>query len=348
MKDKKKILKRFERLSQEDYEELAQEIDSERDKKKQDFLKELTYLYLSYLEQIKERISIFLIQYANSDGVVDVVSSKKLLKESELTELKKRIKKIINQAKKDGVEFDKDLSDQLNKILKVKSITRLTGLLYEIKATIELLYGNVTKLYTKLNKNVIKYVHARTLYFIFKTAKTGNKNKILTEEQLNYILQKTWRRDSMTYEKAIWNKKRNLQWDIDNKITQGVHFGAGYTYYEEVLDKLTRNNLGYFKSTTNTDLSDYTTETVKEVGEDLGITQVMYVAVMDDVTTPECAEMNGTVMNIEDAVAWENAPPLHYGCRCVLVLLVKEIDSLTGEEYEYFDDSFDSWYDGYL
>jgi SPP1 gp7 family putative phage head morphogenesis protein len=64
----------------------------------------------------------------------------------------------------------------------------------------------------------------------------------------------------------------------------------------------------------------------------MGVKGAQWSAVMDDHTCPLCEELDGKTLSVDNPDFDIFRPPLHYGCRCILVFIGKDN---TGEEYDW-------------
>ena len=71
-----------------------------------------------------------------------------------------------------------------------------------------------------------------------------------------------------------------------------------------------------------TELTRIQNQAAKDTYEAAGVDYYEYLAVEDDRTSEECAELNGKQFRFCNAVVGVNFPPMHPNCRCTIIPLV--------------------------
>jgi len=68
-------------------------------------------------------------------------------------------------------------------------------------------------------------------------------------------------------------------------------------------------------------MTSVTSEADDKSMEDAGFEHYRYVATLDEVTCPICGSVDNKVFPIKESEAGDNAPPMHYNCRCRKVVV---------------------------
>lgn len=325
------ILERLNSFDDEYWEKRFESIQTEHDKKTDELIDEMLYLFSLTQEQILTLIAAYITKYG-FDNEIDYYENLKKINRSELREAKGDLDIVQAQLDLEGLEFDKDIQKQI-KDLSTKT-TRLDTLKLRIRAKVFYLYSVLNKRIYQHMEDITEDSYYRSTYEVYKAAGYGTETKELEELTLATLLAQAWRSTGETFDDAIWRYGRSFGGELNHLfgklITQKV-------FIDEVdtnIDKLFRSKQNELKRNVITDSTFFETQGNSESFTTLDIEECVYRAILDDRTCETCSAMDGTVIPVDNIIPWENAPPIHNNC--VLpdtVIAAPDCQALTRSEY---------------
>ncbi len=224
--------------------------------------------------------------------------------------LKSFVKKIIAETEPIVEDMFEDLYDQLakKKVIEKQDLSRIDALkLFGLKKLQLILKRNFRRLYSDA-KDIAKTE--------VRKEKTDYEANIPSDEFLSFVEQETY--------KYIGDYSYSITKLAKDKIIQAIKDGMPLSSVVGILDddgkKLSDVSLERYARTKTTEVFN---RGRMEYFESTGIVAAyQYSAILDDVTSEICGELNGLIFNKEDAPV----PPLHFNCRSILVPITKYED----------------------
>lgn len=340
-KQQQEILEKIKKLPQTYWEKRFEKIQANHDEATEDLMNEIKYLFSLTQEQILTLIAAYIAKYGE-DNEVDYYQNLIPITRSELREIKDDLDILTAQLILEGLDFDKDIKKQI-KDLSTKT-TRIDGMKLRIRAKVFYLYSIVNKRVYDYMGSTAEDSYYRSVYEVYKAAGYGKERKDLEDLTLATLLAEVWRSTGETFDDAIWRYGRSFGGELNNL------FGRLIATPKIDVSDVQAQLLKKFKTKQNelnrniiTDTTFFETRGFQEGYVTLEVNEVIYTAIQDEKTCETCGSLDGTVIPVDSIVPFENAPPIHSNCRCVLVGVITAVNWLTGEVHE-IEDTFDEWY----
>lgn len=334
-------------LPEEYWRERFEDIDLIRQAKNDKEVANFFILAIELEEKLSDLIASYFGKYSEED-VIDFKTFTEDLTDTEKESLINSLNQNLEEAKKIGITFDRDISSEIEG-LKKKDISRLDALILRAKSEIELLYGKYEKYMTDHFVDTIEDLYYGTLYEVYHAAGyTPSKQDKLDLSVLTAILNMSWRATNETFDEVLWRYKRTFEFDIGNILKQRAYLGATFTLTTDDINRVFNRIKNELKRLLNTDSTYFSTLAQKEGYEYLYIDKVVYTAIHDERLCSTCADLDRTEIDVDSIMSWVNAPPIHYFCRCVLIPIIVALNYLTGEVEELEGDDMAEWFDLYV
>lgn len=339
-KKRDEVLKKIKALDNKYWEKRFEKIQTDHDKDAEDLINEIAYLFSLTQEQVLTIIAAYITRYG-FDNEIDYYQNLKKINRSELTEAKADLEIIQSQLDIEGLEFDKDIQNQI-KALSTKT-TRIDTLKLRIRSKIFYLYNVVNKRVYEFMEETIDDSYYRSTYEVYRAAGYGSDTKVLEEYTIAALLAQSWRSTEETFDSAIWRYGRSFGGELNSLF--GKHL-LSQIFIDEVdfdVSKMFTSKENELKRNIITDQTFFETLGNKESFTNLDVEECIYTAVLDERTCSTCGELDGTIIPVDSIASWENAPPIHPWCRCTLTPIVDKTDFLSGDVYK-IEDNYDDWY----
>lgn len=351
----KAILKRLEGLDLNYWKRRFEVHDKRRLKKNRDTESIILFLLDECLEDIYEFIYSFYGRYAEGGIVPSEVASLRM-NSTELASLLKYLNGLIEQAGGEGIEFDRDLLDDIELLGQMDSPTRIEGLIIKIRSRIEYAYGTIENRLVNHFKETVDDAYYTSVYEIFSATGYGTKDMDYVkvseqdnlEEAIPLILLLSWRSSNEAFDDVVWRQKRMLQEEAQKEVKQASYLKRPAVELLENTSSLFRRENNSLKRLVQTDSTFYSTESQVNAFYDTNVEECLYCTIDDERRTEICAEADGNIIPVDDIEPWVNAPPLHYNCRSWLTPIIKDVGFLDGDTYEMEGMDFDTWYDTWV
>lgn len=135
----------------------------------------------------------------------------------------------------------------------------------------------------------------------------------LTDEKIEKIINRRWY--GANYRERIERNMKRLQSNITKSVVSSFISGLSedeeWEEVGEIIEDAIRNSRLLIR--TETSLAANTADL--EAYHRMGIEKYRYCAILDERTSIMCAEMDGSIIPVKDAVIGVNYPPLHPWCR---------------------------------
>ena len=284
--------------------------------REQRLLKELFALYEDAYKDTQEKLFAFYVKYGDEKGL-SYKDAKKSLKAIELKECSNRIKRLsdlknnIDTSTPYGKERAKQIQKEIQLLRSRGIVTREMALMDSINEKwIQVAY----KIDVKLG-DLIKETYKREYQDSLREAGVS-PIRISDKTMESAILVPTF---GEHFSERVWKNKDKIVTFARTEIRKGLVEGTnvrktakklekqmGVSNYEAMRLVVTENAI----ARTNGSLEGYRESRVVE--------KVIVIPVGDKRTCPECMDLDGVVIPLEQAIVGVNVPPIHPKCRCAV------------------------------
>lgn len=313
----------------------------EQEEEKKRFLKRVDQLYEGTKDQVETEIDAFLDRYFKNMTAI-YSNLKKKLNEEELRKFKKRINKYyLKMASFGKKEYNSNYK------AKLKEFSDRVSVSYEDEITIiinQIMFELLNNLII-LFKDYLMNIYANSYYHSVYTidVNTNLKDQLfaidfdyiegqITKEWLgNNYINRLIIRTNMTLTQMLQNtfsyfmlaKKFDLVKELSNKL--------------EVHKTSTNNNGSYEIANTSTDFI-VNLAILQSFRKTNVIDSFEFSAIIDEVTSDICLDMDGRIFKLSEAKLGINIPPLHNHCRSIIIPKISDDKIYNREDYLEFED----------
>lgn len=274
-------------------------------------------------KEIEQEISVWYQRFATNNNIT-LDDAKKLLKASELKELKWDINEYIKYGKENSLN-PKWLQELENASAKFH-ISRLEALKLQTRQTIEALYNNEEKIVNTMVERVYSEGYYHSMYEIQKGFNIGWDIGTIDQNKLQKIISKPWATDGKNFSDRIWQSKGQLIEDLYSELTRTCILGKAPDDAIRRISKRFNTSKAQAGRLIMTEQAFFSSVVQKEVFNELDVEQYEIVATLDNRTSEICQDMDGHTFDMKDYVEGVTAPPFHPNCRTTTV--------------PYFDDEY--------
>lgn len=273
--------------------------------------------YQKALDTIQKEVDAFYTRYADKNGLTYKVAMEQLSRVD------------LRKYRRDFEEYSKflDITDvelmaELDIYAAKEKVTRLEGLMTSIRLEVKKLEDlQKTKLKKQLNAvfedNYIGAASGLT-GIVEARASFAMINPSLIEETINF----PWSGDN--FSNIIWNDTNKLARELKKELTQGFIKGTSAHKMSANIAKRMETSYANAQRVVMTESAHVLNKASLMSYADNGVRQVEFLAVLDSRTSSICFNLNGDIMDIEDAVPGKNMPPLHPHCRSTIVPVIED------------------------
>lgn len=349
MKDKldlEAILEKVQKITPGQWKDRFRRHDVRRIKKNKEMESVLLYLLDECLLEIYELVYSFYGQYAK-DGIVPDEVARVRMDSKEILALIAYLNNLLDLAGASGIRFDKDIEETIEALTVKSNVTRVEGLILKMKARIEYCYGNIEKRMASHIKDVGDEAYYTTVYEIFRA--TGHGVAPDDEVLIPLAMLYAWRSNGESFDETIWRYKRELEFNLERELKRSSFTKANAnTLLEKVSAYFKRDNKN-LKAMASTDSTFASTLAQENAFSDFDIEECLYCTIDDERRSEICAELDGSVVPVDQIEPWVNAPPMHYNCRSWLTPIIESVDYLNGGKvYDMEGMDFSTWYDTWV
>lgn len=294
-----------------------------------EFERDLKLNYKYAVQNIKKEIEAFYGKYA-IENEIDLSTTKKRLTPDELLNFNEQAKKYLDEVKRLGdLAFTKQYKKHLKQLSGKAYISRLQELIVNINHEIEMLNIKYNEELGETLKTGYEDSYYKSMYNVQKQIEIEHSFTRPSKVQLEAAIKERW--NGQNYSDRIWNNKEKLISQLEITLSQQFvrghgprevarEFSAkmGTSYNNSV--RLVRTEMNYIANKGTLDC--YKENEVVEMYE--------YIATLDSRTSEICAEMDGKIFKVSEAISGINYPPLHPNCR-----------STTGAHFDDFEFEFE-------
>lgn len=280
------------------------------------FEDELVAIFNVSLSEITDVVRAFFQKHAK-DGKVSFVTLRRYLTEQQWHTFADVLTQWQKEALQSTSGFRKEFTADVDRLLRRKKITNFEELQYRIRYALEKRAAREQNaVFTLMAVNTIAAYYTR-YYDMSRLSQHGMVFTPLSAEQLNTLVFTKWD-DTKFYGDYNNRIERNVEQLIaEYEIVCQQAIAAGQT--SDATAKLLANRmkvaLNRERSLVRTEINRAMSAADIAAYKAADISQYKFVAVLDEVTTVICQELNGQIFRVSQAQEQVNLPPMHVNCR---------------------------------
>lgn len=229
-----------------------------------------------------------------------VILKDKLL-EKDINKIEKKLLKLFKDTRKEVLNELKIIYSDIEATEYAKY--RIDSLLTSVNIALDTLYQRNEE---ELTKAFID------LYYKFDKEASidlGVSFNVINENLIREVIKTKW--SGLSFSERIWEHRRRLALTIKEELTKGLTRGDSLQDISRIIsDKFNTsysNAIRLVRTESCWVMNEATVNNYKENN----IKHYEFMAFLDKRTSPQCRELDGEVISLEDAKAGKNLPPLH-------------------------------------
>lgn len=289
--------------------------------------------------------------YKKEHGLTDEEAGQ-LISHTETKELIQYLKFKLNTIADERIR--KDILNRINAVSYAARITRLeamserVGAVFKQTADIELATDK------SVLGNAYKESYYRTIFDYQQGFGIGADFALIPEKALKTVIESKFM--GKNFSERVWTNTNALAEKLKTVLSAGIASGASIEKMSNDIADLSKQGKMMATRLIRTETTFYMGQGELKAYAELGIDKYKYLATLDSRTSPMCAELDGEVFNVADAVPGENYPPLHAWCRSTTIAYFGDEDTGTriardkdGKTYKVPSDmTYDEWKEKYV
>ena len=224
----------------------------------------------------------------------------------------KLLEKDINKIEKKLLKLFKDTRKEvLNELKIIYADTEATEYAkYRIDSLVTSINMALDNLYQRNEEELTKaFIDLYCKFDKEASIDLGVSFNIINENLIREVIKTKW--SGLSFSERIWEHRRKLAFTIKSELSAGLTRG-------DSLQDISRKISDKFNTSYSNAIRLVRTESCWVMNEatvnnykDNGIKEYEFMAFLDKKTSPQCRELDGEVISLEDAKAGKNLPPLH-------------------------------------
>ena len=202
--------------------------------------------------------------------------------------------------------------------------------------------------------NAYKESYYRTMFDCQQGFGIGADFALIPEKALKTVLESKFM--GKNFSERVWTNTNALAKKLKTVLSSGIATGASIEKMSNDIADLSLQGKMMATRLIRTETTLYMGQGELKAYAEFGIDKYKYLATLDSRTSPMCAELDGEVFNVADAVPGENYPPLHAWCRSTTIAYFDDEDTGTriardkyGKTYKVPSDmTYDEWKEKYV
>ena len=241
-----------------------------------------------------------------------IILKDKLL-EKDINKIEKKLLKLFKDTRKEVLNELKIIYADIESTEYAKY--RIDSLLMSIDNSLDNLYKKNEEQVTEGLKEIYKRFDKEASIDLGASFNTINENLIREAIKTNW--------SGLSFSERIWEHRRRLAFTIKGELTKGLTRGDSLQDMSRIIaDKLNNsysNALRLVRTESCFIMNEATINNYKENG----IKKYEFMAFLDKKTSPQCRELDGKIISVEEYKAGLNFPPLHPNCRSCIIPVVE-------------------------
>ena len=289
--------------------------------------------------------------YKNEHGLTDE-EARQFISHTETKELIQYLKFKLNTIADERIR--KDILNRINAVSYAARITRLEALSERVGA----IFKQTADIELGTDKSVLgnayKESYYRTMFDCQQGFGIGADFALIPEKALKTVLESKFM--GKNFSERVWTNTNALAKKLKTVLSAGIATGASIEKMSNDIADLSLQGKMMATRLIRTETTFYMGQGELKAYAEFGIDKYKYLATLDSRTSPMCAELDGEVFNVADAVPGENYPPLHAWCRSTTIAYFGDEDTGTriardkyGKTYKVPSDmTYDEWKEKYV
>lgn len=283
-------------------------------KRTDDAARELIFLYDEAAYNVEKEINALFARFATDNALTDAQAAQ-LLSGKEYSTWRKSIQKYIGDAS--GAAQHSKAMLELNTLAMKSRISQKERLLANIyQNMIDLAEDSETKLETLLG-DMLKVNYYESCFSIQRGIGMGFHIAKIDDKLLRTVLDHPW--SERTFSEAVWGACDHLAALAKREITLGFIQGSGVQKMAKAVNDVMDKGRYNAERLVRTECKYFANQGELMAYKENGIKRYRFIGGTEGSGGCTCAELNGQVFNVEDAVAGINYPPIHPNCLCIVV-----------------------------
>lgn len=252
------------------------------------------------------------------------------MNEKNLAKIERELKKVYKQA-------NKDITKELLYCYTHEGDLPLSPSgMYQYEQTLRAIDKVLSEVFEHEERELNEYLfYAYEDVYDSTIKELGINYNTINNDNVKKAVETNW--SGLTFSERIWGKgnaRDILAKNIKEELTKGLIRGDSLQdISNKIVDKMNnsfKNSMRLIRTESCHILSQATLDSFKDSKL---VEEYEFSAFLDSKTSPQCREMDGVIIKIENGIAGKNLPPLHPHCRsCILPVLSWEEDKYEGKK----------------
>ena len=237
------------------------------------------------------------------------------LLEKDINKIEKKLLKLFKDTRKEVLNELKIIYSDIESTEYAKY--RIDSLLMSIDNTLDNLYKKNEEQVTEGLKEIYKRFDKEASIDLGASFNTINENLIREAIKTNW--------SGLSFSERIWEHRRRLAFTIKGELTKGLTRGDSLQDMSRIIADKLNNSYSNALRLVRTESCFIMNEATINNYKNNGIKEYEFMAFLDKKTSPQCRELDGKIISVEEYKAGLNFPPLHPNCRSCIVPVIKDI-----------------------
>lgn len=266
--------------------------------------------------------------------------AEKLLNEAESNEQYKDLIRLYDETTDERMR--KDIALKINRQAYGARMTRLEALKQNVYNHLMRSQNTEQAQHKALHAETLQRAYYSNIHNIAKGFNVGINFSVLPKKAIDKALSAKWL--GSNYSKRIWNNNQQFIEKVQRTITDGITAGHSIDRMaNKLLDYVAIEGTGQRYITerlVRTETAHFMNVGQLEAYKEVGIEKYQFVAAFSERTCDLCGGLDGEIIDVSQARAGDNYPPMHANCRCTTVMVgfnpAARIarDPITGKNYK--------------
>lgn len=276
--------------------------------------RELIFLYDEAAYSVEKEINALFARFAKDNALTDAQASQ-LLSGREYSTWRKSIEKYMAEAS--GAAKDSKAMLELNTLAMKSRISQKERLLANIYQNMIDLAGDSNARLETLLGDMLKVNYYESCFAIQRGIGLGFNVARIDEKLIRQVLSHPW--SEKHFSEAVWGACDHLAALAKREITLGFIQGSSVQKMAKAIDDVMDKGRYNAERLVRTECKYFANQGELMGYKENGIKRYRFIGGTERSGGCTCAELNGQVFNVEDAVAGINYPPIHPNCLCIVV-----------------------------
>lgn len=280
------------------------------------FEDELVAIFNVSLSEITDAVRVFFQKHAK-DGKVSFVTLRRYLTEQQWHTFADVLTQWQKEATGSNPTIRQAFANDIGRLLRRKKVTNFEELQYRMRYALEKRAAREDDaVFALVAVNTIAAYYTR-FYDMSRASQSGVPFVPLTAEQLNTLVTAKWDDTKFygNFESRIARNLEQLVSEFEVVVQQSVAAGQNADTVAKLLANRMRVALNRERALVRTEVNRAMSAADVAAYKAADVAQYRFVAVLDEVTTVICQELNGQIFRVSQAQEQVNLPPMHVNCR---------------------------------